>query len=124
QVNGSETDGNGSDLISPREAVTPDQRACRSRTPRASRINLGPLVVPLPRFTNGIDPLPGGVELIATHEERQIAPDDVREQPLVRIEGARLESLREIETQVDRLQVHPISGALGEHGHRNALVGL
>src|SRR5687767_7572441 len=64
-------------LIPPGEAVPPDERAGGRRPPAARGIDLWTLVELPPRLVNRIDPGPCSVQLVAAHEERQYAVDDV-----------------------------------------------
>src|SRR5690349_1298649 len=100
-------------LVSPCKPVPPDQRTGRRRTPAARGINLGRLVVLLPRLADRIDPLPRGVEFVTTHEQRQVALQHVGKQALISIEPAGLEGLSEIQAQTHRLQAHGLARTLG-----------
>jgi hypothetical protein len=56
-------------LIIPGESVASDQRACGGRAPASSRVGLRALVVLQPRLSNGVDPLPSCVQLVAPHKQ-------------------------------------------------------
>jgi len=51
----------------------------------------------LPGLPDGVDQLPRGIELVASHEQREIALDHIGQQALVGIELPGLECVGEVE---------------------------
>src|SRR5580698_6705365 len=111
-------------LVLPREAVAADECARGRRPPAAGNVRLDALVVLRPALADGVDPTPGGIELIAPHEKRQVSLYDIGEQALVRIETLLFEGACEIERQVHWLQAHRFARHFRENGERDALLRL
>src|SRR5579859_7238123 len=73
----------GLEFIVPSETIAADQSARGSGPPAPGDVRLDPLVMAHPPFTDRIYPPPRRVQLIAAHEQGQIAFDDIHDEPLV-----------------------------------------
>src|SRR5258708_29585559 len=116
--------GSGSGFIAPGIAVAPDHRGGGGGPPAAGRVGLGRVAGVRPAGTDRIDPAPGGIELVAAHEQGEVALDDIHQQSFIGRQRPLLEALGQIERQVHGTQPHGIARRFGEHRERDALVGL
>src|SRR5690349_21846350 len=79
-----------SPLLGPRDAVAGDPRGARRRPPGSGRVRPRRLGGLLPLLQDRLEPLPGRIQFLAPHEQRQFAVNDVHDEALVGVPLARL----------------------------------
>src|SRR5690606_26978124 len=70
----------------PRAAVAREHRVGGLRSPRAGPVRLG-RALRLPVRRDGVEDLPGELDLLAGGEQRRVAEEHVEDEPLVRLRG-------------------------------------
>src|ERR1700728_659894 len=113
-----------SNLAVPGIAIPSYQGACGRRTPTAGGVTLGTLVGLHPGLALRIDPAPCRVELVAAHEQREIALDDIGQQSLIGMQLRRLYALCHVQPQIHRTQAHGLAGILRQDGERDRITRL
>src|SRR5206468_3933130 len=85
---------------------------------------LDALVMAGPSLAYRVNPTPCRVQLVATHEEGQVALHHVHDQALVSVHRLFLEGPGEVERQIHWLQPHGLPWHLRQDGEGNALLRL
>src|SRR6185437_6386362 len=110
-------------LIQPRAPGALEQREGAGGAPAAGRIGLGGHREVGPGVGDRVDPAPGPLHLVAPHEQRLVAGEDVEQQPLVGDPPAPAVGQR----QAERQRLQPVAGnarAAVHEQQRDVLVGL
>ena len=106
-------------------AVTLQQVLQLLRTIATGRIGTRALIVLVPALQNRVDPLPGGLDFVAAHEQRRVAVDHVEQQALLGVPAALLaEGIGQVEIQLHGFEVHTLAGILGHQLQADALLRL
>src|SRR5947209_1521232 len=82
-------------------AVPLDQGDRGGGPPGAGDIRFRRLARAFPGVGDRVDPGPGGFDLVAAHEQRLVAADDVEDETLIGVGRAHLEGLREAHVEGD-----------------------
>ena len=99
----------------PGAAVALDQGDGLGWSGRPGDIGFGPLGPGCPGIQDALHPDPGGLDLVAAHEQGRVAAHHVHQQPLIGVGKAVLEGLREAEVQRNLPQPHAAgAGFLGD----------
>src|SRR5215203_3404145 len=108
----------------PRPSVTAHERVGAGRAPAAGGVLLGrrPLLLPEPH--DGVEDLPGELDLLVPGEQGWLAEEHVEDEPLVRLGGGLGEGAPVAEVHGHVAHLHLRHGHLRPETQRHALVGL
>ncbi|CCF17988.1 protein of unknown function [Pseudorhizobium banfieldiae] len=99
----------------PCAAVALDQRDCLAWTPRSCGVALDCLAGGFPALQDWIYPLPGRLDLVATHEQRLVRADRIHQQAFVGIRIADGEGFGKAHVERDAAKAHAAGTRVLDH---------